>query len=151
MSKYDLLFEDVQKRLPSPGNAEVGLDAQEKAARLAQMNGELSPLTHSPTVNPYYLVQRIKDRIGLAFGLTFDETYLLGDSGAKELFLKPIQNVTVHNFAGEYTHDNSYLKVFPGGLHIKFQYVKTGKVYHVHAEIAEVPLPSPVPVSEKKE
>jgi hypothetical protein len=151
MSKYDLLFEDIQKRLPSPGNSEVGLDAQEKAKRLEHMNSELTPLTNTPTVNPYSLVQRIKDRVGLAFGLTFNDAYLLGDSGTKELFLKPIQNITVHNFSGEYTTDNGYLKVFPGGLQIKFQYVKTGKVYHIHAEIVEVPLPSPVPVSEKKD
>jgi len=146
-----LLSEDIQKCLPSAGNAEVGLDAQEQTKALELINSTLAPLTSTTTLNPYYMVQRIQVRLAQSTGLTFDEAYFVGETGEKEIILRPVDNITVHNLSGQYTSDNPFLKMFPGGLRIKFQFVKVGTLYHVDAQVIPVPLPSPVPVTEKKE
>lgn len=144
MSSFDQKF-------PKSWDAEVGLDNEEQLKALKVLNTTIEDLSKSPVLNPYYLVQRLRDRLEMALGLTFNSALLPGDSGEKSIHLAPVNNPTVHNLSGEYTTDNGYLKIFPHGLVISFRWVKTDKVYHVHPEIKPVLIPNLVPVTEKKD
>jgi hypothetical protein len=148
---FSNLFEDVEKRLPSSGNAEVGLDSKERANVLEQLNGLLTPLTHTPVLNVYYMIQRIKDRLATTTGLTFSDALFAGEGGQKNFRLVPVDGVYAHTFSGVRVPVNGWLSLFPHGLDIHFRYVKLGNLYTVHAEIQPVVNSSPVPVTEKKE
>ncbi len=117
------------------GNVEEGLSSKEQLQMLDHLNSVFAPLTATSTVNPYYMVQRIKDRIKMALGLTFDETLFLGENGNKECYLYPTELVHVKNKAGIPFPDHPYLKLFPSGLLIKFQFLKIGNIYHIDATI----------------
>jgi hypothetical protein len=130
-----LLQEDIPQHFPSPGNAEVGLDQKEQTRMLEHINDVLAPLTSTATVNPYYMVQRIKDRLKLALELTFDDAYFLGNTGTKECHLIATDMVHAKDKSGLYHVDHPYLKFFPGGLILKFQFLKIGNVYHVDARV----------------
>lgn len=141
----------LDQKFPKTWDTERGLDNEEQVQALKVLNSTIEDLSKSPVINPYYLVQRVRERLEMALGLTFDTALLPGESGLRSVPLTPVNNPTIHNFSGEYVKDNGFLKMFPLGLTIHFQWVKTEKVYHVHSEIKPVQLPTPVAVSEKKE
>jgi hypothetical protein len=143
--KFDLELQE--SNFPHTGNVEEGLNSQEQLQMLEHMNSVLSPLTTTATLNPYYMVQRIKDRVKLALGLTFDETLFLGESGTRTCFLFPTENVHAQSKAGIHFPDHPYLKMFPSGLIIKFQFLKIATTYHVDVKIVPA-IKSVIPMSE---
>jgi hypothetical protein len=141
----------LDQKFPKSWDTEMGLNDAEQVKALKVLNSTIEDLSRSPVLNPYYLVQRLRDRLEMALGLTFDNTLMPGETGNKTVPLSPVNNPTIHNLSGEYVKDNGFLKLFPLGLTLSFQWVKTDKVYHVHGEIKPVQLPTPIAVSEKKE
>lgn len=133
----NLLKEDVETALPSPGNAEVGLLTSEETRNFELMNSFLWGFNDSPTINPYYLIQRVRDRLKVSTGLTFGDVYFTGGAGSIDKVLKPIDGINAHTFSGEPVIDNGFLNKFTGthGLKIHFQFVKVGNLYNVHVEI----------------
>ena len=148
----DFLTEDnTNSTIPSSGNVITHLNHEEQEHALQKVNSLLTAITDSPVLNPYYLVERIKTRLKLALGLSFDDSYFLGDIGS---FEKPLfahnDNVSVYGgITQSVPNDNGWLKLFPRGLVIRFQFLKNGNLYNVNAEIVLRPEPqSPPPISE---
>jgi len=148
----DFLREDnTNPTIPSPGNVLTGLNQGEQERLLEQINSMLAVLTDSPALNPYYIVERIKTRLKMALGLTFDNSYFLKEVGS---FEKPLfaHNDTVSVYGGGAQvcpPDNAWLKLFPHGLGIKIQFLKSGTLYHLNAEIFPYPdPPQPKAISE---
>ena len=147
-NKFDqFLKEDVPPHFPSPGNPEIGLTSKEQQDILDKLNDGLAPLNNISAVNPYYMIQRIKDRLKLLAGLTFDDTYLIGNAGTKESYLVPVDHVNVRTFNNRHYQDNAFLKLFPNGLVVKFQFLKVGNIYHIDARITPGNMVA-IPVSE---
>jgi len=142
--------DNTNKTIPSSGNILVGLDQGEQEHLLAIMNSMLSAISDSPVINPYYIVERIKTRLKVTFGLIFDNAYFLGNIGS---FERPLMayNGLESTYGGGMTPpaDNSWQKFFPHGLVIKFQFLKVGTLYNVNADIVPQPdPPKPPPISE---
>jgi hypothetical protein len=147
----EFLKEDAIQSLPTPGNREIGLTSEEEIRILEAMNSVLAGLTQSPALNPYYMVQRIKDRIKLATGLTFDDVFFTSETGPHEKVLVPVDHVPGHTHANLPVVDNGFLNKFPGGLLIRFNFLKSGTIYNIQAEIVKAPTPTPARISEKKD
>lgn len=145
------LKEDITNpTIPSSGNAELGLSPLEQITTLEKINSVLAGITDSPALNPYYLVERVRERLQNVLGLTFENTYLMGDTGTVEKILEPMYAPTggrVHD-AAKWTQDNGFLKLFPGGLKVRFTFLKVNRVYTVGAEVITLPTPTPAAVSE---
>src|ERR1700675_1246164 len=127
--------------IPSSGNAEQGLTPLEQITTLEKINGVLAGITDHPALNPYYVVERVRERLQAVLGLTFDTTYFVGDTGVIDKVLEPLYNPTtgrIHS-ANKWTQDNGFLKLFPGGLKVRFHFLKVGKVYTVAAEVTPMP------------
>ncbi len=146
-NKYDADFQELLKEdatngaLPSPGNATVGFTTAEETRTLEMINSVLSSMSETPVINPYYMVQRIRDRVALATGLTFDDAYFTGETGVitKTLFAIDFVQAHKHNPALAVT-DNGFLNKFgPAGLSIKFHFLKSGGLYNVNVEIIQGP------------
>ena len=79
MSKTNNLFESFlmednsNPTIPSSGNSSEGLNPYEESFIVNGMNAALVGITDSPTINPYYIVERIKERVKSMFGLTFED------------------------------------------------------------------------------
>jgi|ERR1035441_10151458 hypothetical protein len=143
------LKEDLNPTYPSPGNVVIGLDHEEQEHSLKLLNSMLAGITDSPAFNPYYLVERIKTRLKLAMGVSFDDTYFVGEVGSFEKPLYAHNDVVSVEGGMLPPNDNSWLKLFPHGLLIKFQFLKSGKFYNVNAEIVARPdYPLPPSISE---
>jgi hypothetical protein len=136
--------------IPSTGNVLVGLNSEEQDHILREVNSMLAALTDSPALNPYYIVERLKTRLKLVLGLSFDDTYFLGNVGSFERRLVAHNSVeSVYGGSSVIPHDNAWMKLFPHGLVIKIQFLKSGPLYNVNAELAAVPDPAqPPPISE---
>lgn len=154
--KYDsdlvryLKEDNTNSTIPSSGNAEQGLTPLEQITTLEKINSVLAGITDSPALNPYYVVERVRERLQTVLGLTFDTTYFVGDTGVIEKVLQPLYNPTqgrIHS-ASKWTEDNGFLKLFPGGLKVRFHFLKVGRVYTVGAEVTRLPDPLPSSVSE---
>jgi hypothetical protein len=135
--------DNTNPTIPSPGNVLVGLNHEEQERMLRQINSMLVILTDSPALNPYYILERIKTRLKLVMGMTFEDTYFLGEVGS---FERPLfaHNGTVSVYGGVvgFPNDNAWGKFFPAGLVLKVHFLKSRTLYNVVAEI--VPVPDPI-------
>ena len=149
--KTFLKEDNTNPTIPSSGNVITGLNSEEQEHILQAINSTLTVLTDMPSLNPYYILERIKTRLKLTLGLTFDDAYLLGDIGSFERYLTPVDGLYghTHGVGAMEVVDNGWKNKFPHGLAIKFQFLKAGPLYHVNAEIFPVPDPkNPPPISE---
>jgi hypothetical protein len=131
--------DNTNPTIPSTGNVLVGLNHEEQERMLRQINSMLVILTDSPVLNPYYILERIKTRLKLVMGMTFDDSYFLGEVGS---FEKPLvahnELVSVYGGLVAPPNDNAWTKLFPHGLMIKVQFLKGGPLFNVSAEIVPV-------------
>ena len=81
--------DNTNPTIPSSGNVVTGLNSKEQTHALEVINGSLSAITDSPALNPYYLVERVKDRLKVMLGVSFDNIFFLGDVGSFEKPLVP--------------------------------------------------------------
>jgi hypothetical protein len=144
--QHFLKEDNTNPTIPSPGNINSGLNSNERERLLEEINSMLVVLTDTPALNPYYIIERIKTRLKLSFGLTFDSVYFLGNVGSFEKILVAHNDVVSVEGGSLPPNDNAWLKFFPHGLGIKFQFLKSGPLYHLNTEIFAVPDP-PVPPS----
>jgi len=146
---FFLKEDNTNPTIPSSGNVITGLNSTEQAHALEKINSTLTVITDSPAFNPYYLVERIKTRLKVMLGVSFDDTYFLGDVGSFEKPLLPHNDLVSVEGGIIPPNDNAWLKLFPHGLVIKFQFLKSGPLYNVSAVIAPVPdPPAPGAISE---
>jgi hypothetical protein len=149
--KSFLKEDNTNSTIPSSGNVTVGLNDEEQEHLLGMINSMLVILTDTPALNPYYILERIKTRLKLTLGLTFDDTYFLGEIGSFEKPLVPVNlmHAHTHGMFGQEVIDNGWLNKFPHGLTLKVQFVKSGPLYHLNAEVFPCPdLKVPPPISE---
>jgi hypothetical protein len=137
------LFEDAVVNLPTPGNTEIKLTPNEEEKTLVLLNSIFDGLFEAPSINPYYMLNRIKDRVKMVLGLGFEDQYFTGDSGVKVFRLIPLNHYSRqhtlqdgHNFV-----DNGYLKRFPHGLNLKVYFLKVDKFYHLQPTIEANDIP----------
>jgi hypothetical protein len=156
--KKFLAEDNTNPTIPSSGNVMVGLNTPEQEALLRHINSLLVGIVEAPSFNPYYQLERIKDRLKMSTGLTFDNTYFLGEVGSFEKLLVPMNNLNAatpafRTTANPHIHspapggdviDNGYLNKFPHGLKIKIQFLKSNTLYHLNVEIVPVPDPPAV-------
>jgi len=146
-----VLNEDVEDKLPSPGNAEVGLSEQEQNRTLNWMNSHLEDINLNPSINPYYMLERLQTRIEMCFGLKMNTQLSYLTSEAKnhlEIPLVPRAAANkVKNFAHEYFVDNGFLKLFPTGLRVVVDMLLVGKLYNIVARIDKYPELNPAPIT----
>jgi hypothetical protein len=142
-----LLKEDVSnKTIPSPGNASYGFDTEEQARFLREINSTLAVLTDTPALNPYYILERIKTRLKLTLGLTFDNGYFIGEFGSFEKHLVSNNQTLAHKHAlSVIVVDNGWENKFPNGLTLRVQFLKAGTLYNVAAEVIATPHPVALP------
>jgi hypothetical protein len=143
--------DNTNPTIPSPGNVLVGLNSGEQDRLLEEINSVLVVLTDTPALNPYYILERIKTRLKLMLGLTFDDSYFLSDVGSFEKYLVPVNSLHAHThgITGQEVVDNGWANKFPNGLGIKIQFLKSGPLYHLNAQIFACPDPqTPPPISE---
>lgn len=150
-TKFISLMEDNISKLPTPGNVELGLTREERVKSLETFNSVLAGLVEVPASNPYYMVEKIKKRLELTLGLTFDDTfYMAGDSGKTVLPLIDVNVVFTHsNLDGRVRSDNGFLKRFPHGLVLHLSWVTFKNITHVDVNIMESSIPTPISVNEK--
>jgi hypothetical protein len=151
-----LIEDNTNYTIPSPGNVLTGLDTSEQEALLRHINSVLVGIVDAPSFNPYYQVERIKQRLRLALGLTFDDTYFLKEVGSFERVLVPVNNLnaatpafrTTNVPTGPHIHapgpggdviDNGYLNKFPHGLLLKVQFLRSDNLWHLNAQIVPAP------------
>lgn len=141
-----LLKEDVSnKTIPSPGNAAYGFDSEEQARFLKEINQTLAVLTDTPALNPYYILERIKTRLRLTLGLTFEDHYFLGEIGSFEKLLVATNQISAHTNGYAQVIDNGWENKFPNGLTLRVQFLKAGTLYNVAAEVIATPHPAILP------
>lgn len=140
------LKEDVSnKTIPSPGNAAYGFDTEEQERFLREINSTLAVLTDTPALNPYYILERIKTRLKLTLGLTFEDHYFLGEFGSFEKMLVAANQMAAHTHSYAQVVDNGWENKFPNGLTLRVQFLKAGTLYNVAAEIIATPRPAILP------
>lgn len=138
--------DNTNPTIPSPGNAVTGYSHEEQEYFIGAINSTLSALTEMPSLNPYYILERIKTRLKLTLGVTFDDSFFVGDTGSFTKRLLPHNIVNnAHTAANLPVVDNGWLNKFPHGLDIKIQFLKSGPLYHVNAEIVPCPYTAPPP------
>jgi hypothetical protein len=144
MSSLDQTFtsflkeDNTNSTIPSSGNVLTGLNSEEQEHLLQELNSVLSGITNTPVINPYYIVERIKTRLKLTLGLSFDNTYFLGDVGSFERKLFPHNDLVSVEGGNIPPNDNAWLKLFPHGLCVRIRFVKVSNLYTVSAEILPV-------------
>lgn len=132
--------------ISSAGNSSEGLNPSEESFIITGMNDALAGICNFPTINPYYIVERVRERVKSFFGLTFEDLNFNSEPvGTIEKPLVPLyNNITgIRNQANQHTVDNGYLKLMDGNnLAIRFHYVKVKNIYTVSVQIVNIPKPS---------
>jgi len=151
--------DNTNPSIPSPGNVVTGLNTSEQEALLRHINSVLVGIAEAPSINPYYQLDRVRERLKLALGLTFDDVWFLKEVGSFEKVLVPHNNLNAATPAfrttndqttspGVHTHapapggdviDTGYLNKFPHGLVLKVQYLKSKTLWYINVEIVPAP------------
>lgn len=115
-----------------------------------KLNAFLHTVSLRQYVNPYQAVERIRMQLARS-GLHFDDVFFTGDSGTVQKYLT--QHGGRFGFVdmdGIVKSDDGISHRIPGGLDIRFNYVKTGGVYTIDAQIVPGARPPSEPISESK-
>jgi hypothetical protein len=143
-----LLLEDSQKLY---SNSVLGLPSDESEVVLHKMNTVVAHIANTPALNPYYCVERIKRFLNMAFDLTFNDCYLIGEIGSvSEPLFSRTAGISGHEFNHKPVVDNGFLKPFPEGLKIVFTFLRVSGLYTVDARIEKNLPPERLVVSEEK-
>jgi len=138
--------DNTNPTIPSTGNILDGLNSEEQNHLLLMVNSMLSALTDMPAMNPYYIVERIKTRLKIMLGLSFDDTFFVGEYGS---FEKPLYayNDVVSVYGGMVNPkpDNAWCKLFPHGLTLRVHFLKSGTLFNVNAEVVPSTTPGVAP------
>ncbi len=115
---------------------------------LKKINGYLSAVSASPTINPYFVAKRIQDKLSI-IGLHFDVPYFVGERGSEK---KPVSQ-----FGGVFGYKNVSEPFEKGktgdvgfpdigsensiGLDIKFSWTSIKGIYTIDAQLVSGAVP----------
>jgi hypothetical protein len=157
-NKFESLLTEDSHRLQLSSNANfgaarmgMGMPTDECDVMLEKLNSVVTHISNTPALNPYYAVERIKRFLNMAFDLTFNDCYMVGDIGTvSEPLFSRTAGISGHEFNHKSVVDNGFLKPFPEGLKIVFTFLKVKGLYTIEAHIEKNSVPPPTIVSEEK-
>jgi len=130
--------------IPAPyaaDDVEVGIHQLQIPGVLERLNGFVTAVADRQYINPYYAIHTLWQKLQIV-GLTFDIKAAnfncpTGSSGVLDLPLKQFGDRTGQAPNGDWKKNNALEDKFPCGLVLHIQYVNTGGIYTLNAEVVQ--------------